>query len=298
MKTFLICVISLLAAASATAQAKASLSNTSSRGMVGAGNNVLITGFVVAAEPGELRWLLIRGVGPSLAPFGITNALPDPELFIYNQRGHVVATNRNHGDAVNQELMNQVRPIAGAFPLTSALDASALVGLPSGAYTAVVRGANGGTGVALVEAYDVGTVAADTPSQSISGLAASTPGLSTLATALRRTGLDAVLAAGGPFTVFAPTDAAFAALPAGTLDALLANPAALADVLRYHVVSGAADSSSLANGQTVPTLLAGAAPLSVTINDAGVQISGANVVAADVEAVNGVVHVIDAVLVP
>ena len=132
----------------------------------------------------------------------------------------------------------------------------------------------------------------------MSGLAAATPSLSTLATALRLTGLDVVLSREGPLTVFAPTNEAFAALPAGTLDALIANPSQLANVLQYHVTAGRVRSTDLSNNQQVTTLLQGAAPLTVTIADGSVRIKDATVVAADIEAVNGVVHVIDRVLVP
>jgi len=115
----------------------------------------------------------------------------------------------------------------------------------------------------------------------------------------------AVIAAGladdlsgvGPFTVFAPTDAAFAALPAGVIDALLADPTgALADVLLYHVVGGLALSTDLSDGQMIATLLG--EDITVTIDMNGVFINDAQVIVADVLADNGVVHVIDAVLLP
>jgi hypothetical protein len=119
----------------------------------------------------------------------------------------------------------------------------------------------------------------------------------TLETAVIAAGLADDLSGDGPFTVFAPTDAAFAALPAGTLDALLADPTgALAQVLLYHVVSGEALSTDLSNGQTIATLQGGS--VTVTINANGVFINDAQVVLADVVADNGVVHVIDAVLTP
>lgn len=117
----------------------------------------------------------------------------------------------------------------------------------------------------------------------------------TLATALTTAELVDDLQGEGPFTVFAPTDAAFAALPAGTLDALLADPAALADVLLYHVVSGWNFSGDLTNGD-VPTLLT---EQSVTIAvNGGVTVNGVNVTSADIITKNGVIHVIDAVLIP
>ena len=101
----------------------------------------------------------------------------------------------------------------------------------------------------------------------------------------------------GPFTVFAPTDAAFAALPAGVVDALLVDPTGdLAQILLYHVVSGTALSTSLTDGQTITTLQG--EDITVTIGMNGVMINNATVVVADIVADNGVVHVIDAVLIP
>lgn len=119
----------------------------------------------------------------------------------------------------------------------------------------------------------------------------------TLEAAVIAANLAGTLSGTGPFTVFAPTDAAFAALPAGTLEDLLAEPSGLlTDILKYHVVGSKALSSSLSNGQMVSTLLGD--NVTVTINADGVFINGAKVTIADIEAKNGVVHVIDAVLLP
>jgi uncharacterized surface protein with fasciclin (FAS1) repeats len=119
----------------------------------------------------------------------------------------------------------------------------------------------------------------------------------TLEAAVIAAGLAGVLSGTGPFTVFAPTDAAFAALPAGVIDALLADPTgALVDVLLYHVVEGLALSTDLSDGQVITTLLG--EDVTVTINANGVFVNNAQVVVADIIADNGVVHVIDAVLVP
>jgi transforming growth factor-beta-induced protein len=121
----------------------------------------------------------------------------------------------------------------------------------------------------------------------------------TLVTAVEAAGLVETLKGEGPFTVFAPTDDAFAALPAGTLDTLLADPSgALTNVLLYHVVPGqvmAADVVGL-NGQTVETV--GGQPLTITVDGDTVMINDATVVTTDIATSNGVIHVIDAVLVP
>ena len=101
----------------------------------------------------------------------------------------------------------------------------------------------------------------------------------------------------GPFTVFAPTDAAFALLPEGLLAQLLEDPTGdLTTILTHHVHLGNVFSTDLSNGMMVPTLAG--TELTVSIMDGMVQIANANVSVADIETDNGVVHVIDAVLVP
>lgn len=134
-------------------------------------------------------------------------------------------------------------------------------------------------------------------------LAVGTPDLSTLVAAVKAADLVATLQGAGPFTVFAPTNAAFAALPAGTLDSLLLpeNKATLASILTYHVVSGKVMSGDLKDGQVITTvqgqnLTVAIANGKVTLTDA--KGGKATVVAADVSASNGVVHVIDAVVLP
>ena len=119
----------------------------------------------------------------------------------------------------------------------------------------------------------------------------------TLEAAVRAAGLVAPLNGAGPFTVFAPTDDAFAALPDGTVETLLQDPqGALTDILLYHVVSGQALSTDLTDGMTIPTV--NGKEITVTINADGVFINNAQVIVADVPADNGVVHVLDAVLIP
>ena len=122
------------------------------------------------------------------------------------------------------------------------------------------------------------------------------PDLSTLATAVTAAGLVETLDGPGPFTVFAPVNQAFANLPAGTVEALLENPPALANILTFHVVPGnllAAD--VVASGQ-LTTVQGGR--LTIRATDAGVTVNGANILQTDIEASNGVIHLIDAVLLP
>lgn len=122
-------------------------------------------------------------------------------------------------------------------------------------------------------------------------------GFSTLVTAVQAAGLVETLQSDGPFTVFAPTDDAFAALPEGVLDGLLADTEALSAVLTYHVVSGevlAADVVGLNSATSVQ-----GEDIAITVDDGGVVLNGlSNVVTTDVEASNGVIHVIDTVILP
>jgi uncharacterized surface protein with fasciclin (FAS1) repeats len=125
--------------------------------------------------------------------------------------------------------------------------------------------------------------------------AVSAGSFTTLVTAVQAAGLATTLSNDGPFTVFAPTDEAFGALPAGTVDALLQDPQALASVLLYHVVAGEVFAADVAN-LTSATTLEGAMIAIDTSN--GVMINNAKVIQADVRASNGVIHVIDKVLLP
>ena len=135
------------------------------------------------------------------------------------------------------------------------------------------------------------------PVGNIAEVAGAAGTFSTLLAAVEAAGLVDELTGEGPFTVFAPTDDAFAALPEGTVDALLTDPeGALLDILLYHVVAGKVMSSDLSDGMTADTLQG--APITVAIADGAVTVNEANVIAADVEASNGVIHVIDAVILP
>jgi uncharacterized surface protein with fasciclin (FAS1) repeats len=141
-------------------------------------------------------------------------------------------------------------------------------------------------------------------SESIAAIAAGNEDFSTLVTALEAAGLVETLSGDGEYTVFAPTNAAFEALPAGTLDTLLADPEGqLTDVLTYHVYEGTAMAEDVTqlDGQDLTMLNGGTVTVGVT--DAGVTLTDAqgnavNVVETDIVASNGVIHVIDAVLLP
>lgn len=120
----------------------------------------------------------------------------------------------------------------------------------------------------------------------------------TLVAAVTAADLVATLSGPGPFTVFAPVDAAFAALPAGTVESLVQpeNKGKLAGILTYHVVAGKVLSTDLSNGMKAKTVNGG--EITITIADGKVKVNGAQVVLADVATSNGVIHVIDGVLLP
>ena len=118
----------------------------------------------------------------------------------------------------------------------------------------------------------------------------------TLVKAVQAAGLVETLQGDGPFTVFAPTDAAFAKLPAGALEGLLANPEQLRAVLLYHVVPGRVTAAQVTGIQSAATVQGASVP--VRVQNGRVSVGGAQVVQADVSASNGVIHVIDTVLMP
>lgn len=129
-------------------------------------------------------------------------------------------------------------------------------------------------------------------------IAAGNEDFSTLVAAVQAAGLEDTLRSDGPFTVFAPTNAAFAALPEGTVETLLMpeNRDQLVSVLTYHVVPGAVTSDQLA-GQRLNVATVQGQTVHIDGTD-GVQVNDSNVTAADIIASNGVIHVIDAVLLP
>jgi hypothetical protein len=132
-----------------TGSAELRIVNSSTRLFVGTGDQVLITGFVLAGS--GARSLLVRAVGPGLSPFGVAGTLSDPQLTVYDSARRVLATN-DDWIASLVPIMTQ----AGAFPLPAASRDSALVvSLPAGAYTFMVSGANNSSGIALLEVYEL-----------------------------------------------------------------------------------------------------------------------------------------------
>ena len=128
-------------------------------------------------------------------------------------------------------------------------------------------------------------------------IAAATEDLSTLVTAINAANLGPTLSGPGPFTVFAPTNAAFEKLDPETLNTIIATPSLLTSLLQYHVVSGEVFSSDLSNGP-VGTLLSGQS-IDVDLSGGMVTLNGSSkVTEADIDASNGVIHIIDEVLIP
>merc|ERR1712151_1399240 len=141
------------------------------------------------------------------------------------------------------------------------------------------------------------SAASDTASNTIVDIAVANDDFTTLVTAVQAAGLGEALSSAGPFTVFAPTNEAFAALPEGVLESLLGDTDALSEILRYHVVEGKVLAGDIPDFLSSGTLLDGQ-QIELVSDYYGVTVNGANVIAADVEASNGVIHVIDEVLIP
>ena len=203
----------------------------------------------------------------------------------------------------NQNLPSWMKQLTG---FAGVIGATALIGFPAWAHI------NSNTSVANATqtqqvAGNVKTAASPAPTgaspaptaaaKDIVAIASGDAQFKTLTKALGSAGLVTTLQGKGPFTVFAPTDAAFAALPKATVDDLLkpANKAKLTKILTYHVVPGAVLSTSLKSGDVKSVE---GTSLNVAVSAGKVTVSGANVVKADIKASNGVIHVIDKVLMP
>ena len=185
-----------------------------------------------------------------------------------------------------------IKIVAAGFAVASL----ALVGCSSDSSDSSASPTPAATSAAPMESpTDVASPVAD---ETIVGVASANPDFSTLVAAVSAAGLAETLGAPGPYTVFAPTNEAFEDLPAGLLDALLLpeNKEILAQILTYHVVAGEVMSADVQPGK-VPTVEGSDLTIKVQ-KDGDVKVNGADVEAVDVEASNGVIHVIDEVLVP
>jgi uncharacterized surface protein with fasciclin (FAS1) repeats len=137
---------------------------------------------------------------------------------------------------------------------------------------------------------------AKSASASIVETANAAGGFTTLIAAVQAAGLEDTLASEGPYTVFAPTDEAFDKLPEGTVEQLIANPDQLREVLLYHVVPGRVLAADVVKIDSATT--AQGTDVDVKVADGGVMINNARVISTDIEASNGVIHVIDTVILP
>lgn len=256
--------------------------NVSSRGLIDPGNGqagTLFTGFVLASD----RTILVRALGDSLRPLGVSNALPDAAVELFDSAGVRIAANDNW--ASTQPLAIRATGLAPSV----ATDAAITRTLPAGTYTAQVD-ASKGAGVAVLEVYSL-------PTPTLIGALQAAGQFTTLIAAVQAAGLVDVLSGPGPFTLFAPTDAAFAKLPAGTLDSLLepANRTSLLLVVAYHLVPAKVLSASLEDGTSVLSLSAETLTISLT---GGARVNTAVIQEVDFVVTNGVIHPIDTVLLP
>ena len=273
----------------------APVSNTVVDIIVNSENHNTLEAAVVAAGLVET----LSGAGPftvfaptdaafSLLPAGTIDALlADPaglltEILFY----HVVS-----GTALSTDLSDQQEIVTlNGLPVTVTINGSGVFINDAQVIVADIIADNG-----VVHVIDAVLIPTEPTPTTVFDIIANSAVHTTLEAGLIAAGLDQDLTLGGPFTVFAPTDAAFNALPAGVLDALLADPSGeLTSILLYHVLSGTVLSTDLTDGQTATTLLG--EDITVTINGTGVFINDAQVIVADLVADNGVVHVIDAIL--
>ncbi|MEG3848856.1 fasciclin domain-containing protein [Microcoleus sp. herbarium19] len=196
----------------------------------------------------------------------------------------------------NQNVPSWMKQLAG---FAGVIGASALIGFPAWAHINSHTNVANATQTQQVagNAKTTATPVQTAQAKDIVAIASGDAQFKTLTKALGAAGLVTTLQGKGPFTVFAPTDAAFAALPKGTLDDLLkpANKAKLTKILTYHVVPGSVLSTSLKSGDVKSVE---GTSLKVAVSAGKVTVGGANVVKADIKASNGVIHVIDKVLIP
>ena len=242
--------------------------------------------------------VVLSGTGPFtvFAPTDAAFDAVDPmtliSLLLDNEALSAILTYHVAGDSVMSTDLSDgqvITTLNGGDVTVSIMDGTVMIN-DATVIVADLVGANG-----VVHVIDAVLLPPAPQPATVVEIIVNSPDHTVLETAVIAAGLDDDLSGEGPFTVFAPTDAAFAALPAGALEGLLADPTgALADLLLYHVAGAAALSTDLSDGQLVTTLQGG--DVEVTIDGMGVMINNANVIVADLVADNGVVHVIDAAL--
>jgi uncharacterized surface protein with fasciclin (FAS1) repeats len=140
-----------------------------------------------------------------------------------------------------------------------------------------------------------GSTTREAPSKNIVEMAIAAGNFTTLVACIKAAGLNNTLTGRGPFTVFAPTDEAFKKLPTGALDALLKDTAKLKAIMSYHVITGHVLAQDLKSGEVMTVQ---GSPLTAAVSSSDVRVNGAHVRQRDITASNGVIHVIDAVIMP
>ncbi|MCC6624142.1 MAG: fasciclin domain-containing protein [Deltaproteobacteria bacterium] len=222
-------------------------------------------------------------------PAGALDAiLADEDRLLDVLRYHVTAGKRYAADVVAQSSLEMLNELD--LPI-SVMDGKVMIGSAEITMTDIYA-RNG-----VIHVIDAVLVPPAPTPGTIADIVAASDDFETLYAAVGAAGLGATLAGAGPFTVFAPTDAAFEALPAGALDTLLADTEALTDVLTYHVVAGEVDAATVV---TLPRATAvNGVDIEIEVVDGKVVLNGAvEVTVQDIEADNGIIHVIDAVLLP
>jgi transforming growth factor-beta-induced protein len=228
-------------------------------------------------------------------PAGTLEALlKDPKTLAEVLKYHVVSGAVKAADVVK---LNEAKSLQGE-PIAIKVDGGKVMVNGANVVSTDIETSNGIIHVidSVILPPSMAKAEAKTPAMDIVDTAVAAGSFKTLAAALQAAGLVEALKGEGPFTVFAPTDEAFAKLPAGTVDALLKDPKALGDILKYHVVAGKVMASDVVKLSSADTLLG--KPVTITVNGDKVMIGNANVVKTDIETSNGVIHVIDTVLLP
>ncbi len=279
--TTLLACGALLSASLLSAQSTVKVANVATRGLAGTGDDTMIAGVVVEGPSTDYVQVLFRGIGPTLADYDVANVLSDPALTVFTGTTELAA-NDNWSEG-GQSYAIRATGFAPAYENESAVIANLVPGLYSAHLHGEAVAANG-----LVEAYFL-------EEKSIPANLVASGGFSTLLAAVTATGLDAVLSGPGPFTLFAPTDEAFAKLPEGTVESLLGDLPTLTNILLYHVVSGTeVPASAVADG---PLMMANGLPASLSVEN-GAMIDNANIIEVDWMGTNGTIHVIDTVILP
>lgn len=264
-----------------SAQSSVEVANFSARSQVGGGDQVTILGIVVTGDANDYRPVLFRGRGPWLSQFGVSGALADPYLNVF--AGNALIGSNNNWKTSGQRYAIQATGFQPSIDAESAFIAM----LMPGSYTLHLGGTAAGVGLAEAFFLEEKTIPANL-------IAAGD--FSTLVAAVQAAGLVDTLAGTGPFTLFAPTNEAFAALPAGTVEALLADIPTLTNILLYHVVAGA--EVRAAQVTAGPVMMANGAPASISITDGSVFVKDSKVIEVDWLGSNGVIHVVDKVILP